>query len=52
MGFKRAKVSTLDHDFFIPAQALYLACGFCESKRIPWEGSTKYRLIEYEMDLE
>ena len=52
MGFKRAKVSTLDHDFFIPAQAMYLACGFCESKRTPWEGCTEYRLIEYDMDLE
>jgi GNAT superfamily N-acetyltransferase len=52
MGFKRAKVSTLDHVFFIPAQAMYLACGFCESRRIPWESSPKYRLIEYEQDLE
>jgi GNAT superfamily N-acetyltransferase len=51
MGFKRAKVSTLDHPFFITAQAMYLACGFCESRRIPWEGSPKYSLIEYEKDL-
>ena len=52
MGFKRAKVSTLDHVFFIPAQAMYLSCGFCVMKWIPWEGCPKYRLIEYEMDLE
>jgi len=52
MGFKRAKVSTLDHVFFMPAQAMYLSCGFCESRRIPWEGCSKYRLIEYEMNLE
>lgn len=51
MGFKRAKVSTLDHPFFIPAQALYTACGFSESRRFPWEGSSVYRLIEYEKDL-
>lgn len=51
MGFKKAKVSTLDHPFFAPARAMYLSCGFCESKRIPWEGSPKCRLIEYEKDL-
>ncbi|UCE40650.1 MAG: GNAT family N-acetyltransferase [Candidatus Aminicenantes bacterium] len=52
MGFKKAKVSTLDHPFFNPAQAMYLACGFCESRRIPWVGSPKYQLIEYEKDLQ
>lgn len=51
MGFKRAKVSTLDHSFFLPAQAMYLGCGFCETRRFPWKGSPKYRLIEYEQDL-
>lgn len=51
MEFKKAKVSTLDHPFFLPAQAMYLACGFCESRRFPWEGSQKYRLIEYEQDI-
>jgi GNAT superfamily N-acetyltransferase len=51
MGFKKAKVSTLDHPFFIPAQLMYIACGFCESRRIPWEGSPKYKLIEYEQDI-
>ena len=51
MGFKRAKVSTLDHVFFIPAQKMYLSCGFYESRRIPWEGSPHYGLIEYEQEL-
>lgn len=51
MGFKRAKVSTLDHPFFVPAQKMYLSCGFCVKRWIPWEGGHKYRLIEYEMDL-
>jgi len=51
MEFKKAKVSTLDHPFFVPAQMMYLACGFCESRRLPWEGSQKYRLIEYEQDI-
>jgi len=52
IGFKKAKVSTLDHPFFAPAQAMYFSCGFCESRRFPWEGSPEYRLIEYEKDLE
>ena len=51
MGFKKAKVSTLDHPFFIPAQAMYVSCGFVESRRVPWEGSPKFRLIHYELDL-
>jgi GNAT superfamily N-acetyltransferase len=51
MGFKRAKVSTLDHPFFVPAQKMYLSCGFCVMRWIPWEGCQKYRLIEYEKDL-
>ena len=51
MGFKRAKVSTLDHDFFNPARDMYLASGFCESRRIPWEGSPNFTLIEYEQEL-
>jgi GNAT superfamily N-acetyltransferase len=51
MGFKKAKVSTLDHSFFVPARAMYISCGFRESRRIPWEGSPKYRLIQYEKDL-
>ena len=51
MGFKKAKVSTLDHPFFVPAQKMYLSCGFCESRRIPWEGCTKYQLIEYRKGL-
>ncbi len=49
--FSRAKVSTLDHPFFIPAQKMYLSCGFYVKRWIPWEGCPKYRLIEYEKDL-
>lgn len=51
-GFKRAKVSTLDHPFFAPARSMYLASGFSETRRIPWEGSPEFRLIEFELDLE
>ena len=51
MEFKKAKVSTLDHPFFVPAQEIYLVCGFSELGRYPWEGSPDYRLIEYEKSL-
>jgi GNAT superfamily N-acetyltransferase len=51
MGFNRAKVSTLDLPFFVPAQKMYLSCGFCVKRWIPWEGCPKYRLIEYGKDL-
>lgn len=51
MGFNKAKVSTLDHPFFVPAQKMYLSCGFCVKRWIPWEGCPKYRLIEYGKNL-
>jgi GNAT superfamily N-acetyltransferase len=52
MGFKKAKVSTLDIHFFVPAKKMYVSCGFIVKRWIPWEGCPKYRLIEYEQDLE
>jgi GNAT superfamily N-acetyltransferase len=51
IGFKIAKVSTLGHPFFIPAQKMYLGCGFFVKRWIPWEECPRYRLIEYEQDL-
>jgi GNAT superfamily N-acetyltransferase len=51
MGFKKVKVSTLDHPFFIPAQKMYVSCGFCMKRWVPWEGCPKFRLIEYELEL-
>ncbi len=51
MGFKKAKVSTLDHSFFVPAQKMYVSCGFFVMRWVPWEGCPKYRLIEYKKDL-
>lgn len=51
MGFRKAKVSTLDHPFFVPAQRMYRSCGFLVKRWIPWEGCPKYRLIEYEQEL-
>jgi GNAT superfamily N-acetyltransferase len=51
MGFKKVKVSTLDHPFFIPAQKMYVSCGFCMKRWVPWEGCPKFRLIDYELEL-
>ena len=51
MAIKMAKVSTLDHPFFILAKRMYAACGFREVRRIPWERDPTKRIIEYEMQI-
>ena len=48
LGIGKSKVSTLEHPFFIPAQQMYLSCGFQETKRIPWDCSPGTKEIEYE----
>ena len=50
-GAPWAKVSTHDHPFFIPAQRMYIACGFREARRIPWDRDPEQRLIHYEMEI-
>lgn len=52
IGFHKAKVSTLDHPFFVPAKKMYLRSGFQVMRWIPWEGSPRYRLIEYEQGMD
>ena len=50
IGCKRAVVSTGDHPFFVPAQRMYISCGFEETRR-NIDGprpSNLYKLIEYE----
>lgn len=47
MGTTNARVVTLDHPFFTPAQAMYLACGFQEERRYPWETNRQFSYIEY-----
>jgi GNAT superfamily N-acetyltransferase len=47
-GIRKAKVSTCDHPFFVPAQRMYLACGFRELRRVPWPRDPSQTLIEYE----
>jgi GNAT superfamily N-acetyltransferase len=50
-SIKKAIVSTSEHPFFIPAQKMYLSCGFQETKRYPGDPQLGYRTIEYEIAL-
>lgn len=43
-----ARVSTLDHPFFAPAQRMYLACGFREVGRSPWTRNPAICRVFYE----
>jgi GNAT superfamily N-acetyltransferase len=47
-----ARVSTLEHPFFVPARRMYVACGFGETGRHPWQGDPSRDLIVYEMRLD
>jgi len=48
MNFKKAIVSTNEHEFFYPAQRMYIACGFREKRRF-FEGDIRdSMMIEYE----
>jgi GNAT superfamily N-acetyltransferase len=48
LGVQTARVTTHAHPFFLRAQRMYLACGFREVRRIPWEKEPDQALIEYE----
>lgn len=48
MGVKTAKVSTMDHPLFVPAQRMYAACGFREVRRIASGKDVMETVIEYE----
>ncbi len=52
MEIEKAKVSTNDHPFFVPAQHMYEACGFREVGRIPWNRDPKQSLIEYAKEID
>jgi GNAT superfamily N-acetyltransferase len=52
MGIKRAKATTSEHPFFLPAREMYLECGFQEKRRLIGGPDPRYKLIEYEMGLE
>ncbi len=50
-GLRRAMVITGDDPFFIPAQRMYLACGFVEAWRMRGGAERGCGTIRYEMDL-
>ena len=50
-GFHRVTVTTSDHPFFIPAQKMYLACGFTEVHRFNQTPDSECRTIEYQLDI-
>jgi ribosomal protein S18 acetylase RimI-like enzyme len=52
IGLTRTLVSASSHSFFVPAQRMYIACGFVEMKRIPWERDPNQYIIHYEMNIE
>lgn len=48
MGVQRIKTSTLDIPYFLPAQHMYLNCGFKEKGRTPWNVDPNVEEIHYE----
>jgi GNAT superfamily N-acetyltransferase len=51
LSIRNAIVSTSEDPFFIPAQKMYLVCGFQETKRYSGGSQLGYQIIEYEMGL-
>ncbi len=51
MGIKRARATTSEHPFFLPAQKMYLACGFQEKRRLIGGPDPRHKLVEYEINL-
>jgi len=52
LGTRKANVSTNDHPFFLPAQRMYMACGFREVRRQASARDHNTMSIEYEKCLE
>ena len=48
LGIQTAKVTTHDNPFFIPAQRMYLSCGFREAGREPWAKVPNQYVIHYQ----
>jgi ribosomal protein S18 acetylase RimI-like enzyme len=48
MDFRKARTSTGATEFFLPAQKMYLSCGFYETGRIPHERIPDFQVIHYE----
>ena len=49
--FRKVTVTTSDHPFFVPAQKMYLACGFKEARRFNQTPDSQCQTIEYHLDL-
>ncbi len=50
LGLKTAKVTTGEHPFFIPAQKMYISCGFIEARRYHGQ-DLEFRQIDYILDI-
>lgn len=46
-----ARVTTGAHPFFVPAQRMYVASGFCEVRRRMVDAPVPYEVIDYELVL-
>ncbi len=51
LGIRVARVTTGGHPFFVPAQRMYLTCGFREVRCLPWPRDPRERIIEYEREI-
>lgn len=52
MGAAKARVTTSAHPFFVPAQRMYLSCGFIETGRAAGGPDPRYPIIEYEIAID
>lgn len=51
LGFTELIVNTDEHPFFIPAQNMYLSCGFAEVRRMQNKNLPQYNIIDYRKDI-
>ena len=52
MGIKRARVTTSEHPFFVPARKMYRGCGFQETRKLVGGPDPRFKLVEFEIELE
>jgi len=50
--FQRVTAATMEELFFLPAERMFLSCGFAEKRRFVGGEKRKARFIEYEMSLQ
>lgn len=49
-GFSKVVVSTCTNDYFIPAQKMYVSCGFIETRKF-YKEDTDIEMVEFEINL-